>query len=136
MRQHVTSAACQLERPVACIGVSIINDQAMSRLHLRHSGIDGTTDVLTFPSSEPGDPIQVDIAVCADEASRRAAEFGHSVNHELLLYVIHGLLHCAGHNDHTEEGYRAMHAEEDRILTAIGVGAVFHSRPRDGADAA
>ena len=39
-----------------------------------------------------------------------------------------GILHCAGYEDKSDEGFRAIHAEEDRILAAIGVGPVFGGR--------
>ncbi|MCA9290528.1 MAG: rRNA maturation RNase YbeY [Phycisphaerales bacterium] len=120
---------------VARLGVLIVDDARMTDLHIRHCGIDDTTDVLTFDASEPGGPIDVDIAVCADEAARRAATLGHAVERELLLYLVHGLLHCAGHDDHDDVAYEAMHAEEDRILESIGVGSTFHVRPA-GHDAA
>jgi probable rRNA maturation factor len=87
-------------------------------------GSDESTDVLTFPSASDGS-IDVDIAVCADEARRQAADRGHDVTRELLLYALHGLLHCAGFDDRDEAGFNAMHAEEDRILDAIGVGMTF-----------
>lgn len=113
------------------INVRIVGDDEMTLLHDTHSGILRTTDVLTFDqSSESGDAkaIQADIAVCADEAARRAAEFGHTMKRELLLYMIHGVLHCVGYDDRTTAGFKRMHAEEDRILAAIGVGATFAAR--------
>lgn len=107
--------------------VRVVNDADMADAHQRYAGVPGTTDVLTFNLSENGS-IDVDILVCADEARRRADQFGHPVEHELTLYVIHGLLHCLGHDDRTDADAQRMHAEEDRILTAIGVGPVFAAR--------
>ena len=63
--------------------------------------------------------------LCLDEAARRAIEFGHGVERELLLYAVHGVLHCLGHDDHEEEQRARMHREEDRLLAAVGVGAVY-----------
>lgn len=118
----------------------IVADAEMAAAHEKYSGIPGTTDVLTFdlrdePSS--GDPLDVDLWICADEARRNAAERGFPVERELLLYIVHGVLHCLGFDDHDEAAHRAMHAEEDRILEAIGVGATF-GRPAgdDAGDAA
>lgn len=110
---------------VARLAVEIVDDARMSDLHERYCSIKGTTDVLTFPAHAPGESIDVDIAVCADEAARRADEHTTDVNRELLLYVVHGLLHCCDFDDHDEADADAMHAEEDRLLEAIGVGRVF-----------
>ena len=67
----------------------------------------------------------LDIAVCADEARRRAADFSHTPERELLLYAVHGVLHGIGYDDHSPHDRAVMHAEEDRILEAIGVGRTF-----------
>jgi probable rRNA maturation factor len=114
------------------VRVRLVGDAEMDAAHQKFSGIPGTTDVLTFDLSEGGaargEPLDVDILACTDEAARQAAAHGHPVERELLLYILHGVLHCLGHDDHSDEGYERMHAEEDRILTAIGIGPVFHAR--------
>lgn len=112
------------------LSVRIVGDAEMSRLHVRHSGIEGTTDVLTFPQGTPRDGLEVDAAVCADEAARRCAEFGHGVREELLLYGVHALLHAAGFDDATPGQHAQMHAEEDRLLTSLGHGALYSGRRR------
>lgn len=108
------------------VRVRILDDAAMAEAHLRYSGIPGTTDVLTFDLAE-GEGLDVDILVCRDEAARQATRRGHGIDRELLLYTIHGILHCLGHDDHDEAAAGRMHAEEDRILEAIGVGRTFAS---------
>jgi hypothetical protein len=72
--------------------------------------------------------VEVDTVVCVDEARRRARERGHGVREELLLYCMHSLLHVQGYDDVTAAGAAAMHAREDEVLTAIGVGAVYGKR--------
>ena len=125
LRELIGRSLGLLPRPVARVHLEIVGDAEMDRLHRLHSGIPGTTDVLTFPAHAEGEPIDVDIVACADEAARRAAEFGHGIDRELLLYAVHGLLHCCGHDDHEPAAHERMHAEEDRILGALGVGATF-----------
>lgn len=121
---------------IASVSVLIVDDARMIELHKRHSGVAATTDVLTFDlRAHPSDSIEAELIVCADEAARRATEFNHSVERELMLYCVHGLLHCAGEDDHDETNWRRMHAREDEILTAIGVGATFSRDPRAGAGA-
>ncbi|MBS0198504.1 MAG: rRNA maturation RNase YbeY [Planctomycetes bacterium] len=130
--------------------VRIVGDEAMARAHEEFAGVEGTTDVLTFDMSDPelqrpqipsldevksgnvrnAYVIDTDILVCIDEALRQATPQGYPFERELLLYVVHGVLHCLGFDDHEEEDYAAMHAMEDVVLAAIGVGPVFH-RPRE-----
>jgi probable rRNA maturation factor len=134
LRDHAMLACTHLAQAVTRISVQVVNDATMTELHQRHLGLGSTTDVLTFPASAPGEPIEVDIAVSADEAARQAGLRQHTIERELLLYTLHGLLHCCGYDDHDDAGYRAMHAEEDRILSAIGVGPVFRLDSDGGTD--
>ena len=115
---------------IARASVRIVKDPEMSALHERHSKVSGTTDVLTFVWVAPPAPIEVDIAICIDEAARRASEFGHDCARELLLYALHGLLHAAGFRDDDEASHAQIHAEEDRILKAAGIGAVYDPERR------
>jgi len=127
LRKDVVCAIAASRQAAQRLDVLIVPDDRMRELHKRYKGEDSTTDVLTFPMQNPGAGIgiEADIVVCADEAARQAKELGHSVERELLLYIVHGLLHCCGFDDHTEADAAKMHAEEDRILEAIGVGATY-----------
>jgi len=128
------------ERALKAIGragevrVRIVGDTAMGALHARYKGDPETTDVLTFDladgASVQGGDLDVDLVVCADEAARRGAELGHAMERELLLYIIHGLMHCLGHDDHDPSASEAMHRVEDELLESIGVGRVY--APPDG----
>ena len=119
LRDAVTSAVGNLARPVERIGIQVVDDEAMIALHSKWHNLDSTTDVLTFESDTHG-PIDVDIAVCLDEASRQAGTRGHAAVDELVLYVLHGLLHCCGHDDQTPETRTRMFAAQDDLLRTIG----------------
>jgi len=111
--------------------ISLVDDHTMGQLHARTMNIPTTTDVLTFDlgdgvaGCETRQHIELDTVICIDEACRRAAEFDHAVDREILLYAVHSLLHVVGYDDTTPAKFRAMHAREDEILTALGVGPVF-----------
>lgn len=109
---------------VARVTVRVVDDVEMDVLHRRHSGIAGTTDVLTFVEEESGG-LGIDLVACLDEAARRTAELGHDPAREILLYAVHGVLHGLGHDDHEPEAHARMHAEEDRLLGLVGVGPVY-----------
>jgi probable rRNA maturation factor len=74
----------------------------------------------------------LDTVICLDEARRRAGELGHTVHKELLLYCVHSLLHVQGYDDVTAAGARRMHAREDEILVALGIGPVYRGKKPDG----
>ncbi|HMN96583.1 MAG TPA: rRNA maturation RNase YbeY [Phycisphaerales bacterium] len=115
------------------VAVRVVDDEEMSRLHAQHCGDPSTTDVLTFVHAALRDPdrsvdeglVDLDIVVSLEVARREAICRGHPLERELLLYVLHGILHGIGHDDRDAEAYARMHRAEDRILEAIGVGAVF-----------
>jgi probable rRNA maturation factor len=133
LHDRLVAALTHVARPVERVAVTIVADEKMRALNQTHRGVSDTTDVLSFERRDDGDTIEADVVICADEAARRAIELEHTVEQELLLYALHGVLHCAGFDDQTNEDFEAMHVEEDRILTAIGVGPTF-ARDSSGHD--
>ncbi len=111
----------------AVIGLAVVDDAEIAKLHRQHLGIEGPTDVLTFDLREQGDhpTIEADIVISAETARREAHARGHDERAELALYAVHGLLHLLGFDDHDAEDARLMHIEEDDILSAAGLGRVF-----------
>lgn len=127
LRAQVCDLLVHIKRPVARVSISIIDDDAMVKLHSTWHNLATTTDVITFESSTTG-PLEVDLAICLDEANRAAVDRSHAPDAELLLYMVHGLLHCCGFDDHDEDAAAQMHSEEDRLLAAIGHDAVYAPR--------
>lgn len=123
------AAALDLLNASGDVRVRLVGDADMADAHMRHMNQPGTTDVITFDLAEgraaSGDPLDVDLLICVDEAGRQAARRGIDIERELLLYAVHGLLHCLGHDDIDEQGAAAMHLIEDKTLTAMGLGPVF-----------
>ncbi|HNB58983.1 MAG TPA: rRNA maturation RNase YbeY [Phycisphaerales bacterium] len=121
------------------VRVRLVRDDQMAAAHARHLSMDSTTDVLTFDLRDGDDdaradrPLDTDILVCVDEARRQAERRNVPVEREALLYVLHGVLHCLGEDDHDDDAYRRMHEREDQVLRALGVGETFalpeQSRP-------
>jgi probable rRNA maturation factor len=109
----------------------IVDDQRMCNAHQQYSAIDSTTDVLTFDLAHEQSPedkvLDTDLIICIDEADRQAANRNHNPEHELLLYIIHGVLHCLGYNDHDDDSFERMHAREDELFKLAGFEPLFHS---------
>ncbi|HSH95705.1 MAG TPA: rRNA maturation RNase YbeY, partial [Roseimicrobium sp.] len=76
---------------LAEVEVSIVSDRVIADVHDRFMGIPGATDVITFEHGE--------IITSAQTAERQGREHGQPVDHELALYIIHGLLHLNGYDD-------------------------------------
>jgi rRNA maturation RNase YbeY len=132
IREHLARAMAWLKLSGE-VSARVIGDAEMSAAHEEFAGVPGTTDVLTFDLVDDQGArtgvLEADILVCLDEAERQGAQAPgrreHAARAELLLYLVHGVLHCAGHDDLTEADAQRMHAREDEVLTAIGVGPVF-----------
>lgn len=57
-----------------------------------------------------------EVYVCPQVAVERSGEFGNDFDSELVLYVIHGMLHLFGYNDKTEEDQSDMTHAENRVM--------------------
>ena len=108
------------------VSIAIVNDQQMKRLHRDFLGVDETTDVISFPLSgeQESDKIEAEIVVCWEEAQRRAIEFDWNPEDELLLYVVHGILHLVGFDDTTETDFERMREAESKYLGEFGLNLV------------
>ena len=111
------------------LSIALVGDRTMSALHKTYMNIGGPTDVLTFSLESNEGEIVIDV----DEARRRAKALAIDPRLEVLLYAIHGMLHLCGYDDRSDNGYRAMHRMEDKLLTQLGLGPVFW-RKREGAE--
>lgn len=79
------------------------------------------TDVLTFDWSPQSnfDSIEGEIIISAQTAKRNSAEYGASVKDEILLYMIHGVLHLLGYDDHDSAQIKKMRAQEKKLLAIL-----------------
>lgn len=109
------------------ISIAIVDDPTIHDLNSRFLDHDYETDVLSFPLERDADARRLsgEIIVSADTALRVAAELGGNPADELLLYVIHGLLHLLGYNDKQEDERHLMRAEERRYMERAG--ASYHA---------
>lgn len=98
----------------------ILTDNAeIAKINLEFRKIDKPTDVLSFPTDPfPGAPLGT-IIISVDKVEDVAVQLGHSVNDELSLLFIHGLLHLLGMDHETDNG--DMRAKEERIVRELNL---------------
>jgi probable rRNA maturation factor len=113
------------------LSVVFVSSERMRRLNVRYRGIDRSTDVLSFPLSDPfaqtgrndrgNNPSPLgDIVICVPKAILQAEEYGVTFREETQRLLVHGLLHLAGY-DHEINAYqkRKMEKKEKELLDAL-----------------
>lgn len=104
------------------LSLAFVDSPTIHRLNLRYLEHDEPTDVLSFPLSEPNaKKLAGELVIGAEVAQAQAAERGHDLQAELALYVIHGLLHLCGFDDHSERGAAEMRERERHYLALLGL---------------
>ena len=109
----------------ARLALLVAGDAEMARLNRRHLGIDGPTDVLAFEDGEMEDgALRLgDVAIGFEVAEREAAGRGIELDHELVFYALHGLLHLLGMDDGTDEDRSRMHKAQAKAMRDFGLPA-------------
>jgi probable rRNA maturation factor len=130
------------------LSLTFVDEATIAELNREHMGVDEPTDVLSFPLDadlSPGDvpadgvPVLLgDIVICPAVAARNAPDRlttephpGHpthdgSVDAELSLLVVHGVLHVLGMDHADPDQAAAMQAQERRILTTLADDLEVH----------
>ena len=99
--------------PLSELSVIVVDAGAMEQLHMQWMDLPGPTDVMSFPmdelrpparhEEEPPQGLLGDIVLCPEVAASQgeAAPTQHSMDEELQLLTVHGVLHLLGY-DHEE----------------------------------
>jgi len=94
-----------------CVEVALVDDETSARVHEQFMGIEGETDVITFHHGE--------IVIGVEVAFRQAAENGEPPLRELFRYIVHGLLHLAGHEDEEADDRQRMEAAQEPLVARL-----------------
>lgn len=106
------------------LSLALVDAATMAELHARWSGDPDPTDVLAFPleggPTPPGEAeLLGEVVVCTDVAAREAEARGLPFSQEVARYVVHGVLHLLGHDDHEEPARARMHARQEELLASL-----------------
>ncbi len=113
------------------ISVTIVDDESIHELNLKHRNIDRATDVLSFPmgidgeydiNNDTGAQMLGDIVISMEHAIKQAELYGHSINREIAFLTVHSMLHLLGY-DHEPGGLDLvrMREKEEQVLTQLGL---------------
>lgn len=107
-------SAVQLDGEVT---VLLADDLRIKALNRAFRGKNKATDVLSFPAAENGEGVAGDLAISVETAARQAEEHGHSLETELRVLMLHGMLHLAGYDHEADEG--EMRALEEQLRAKL-----------------
>ncbi len=114
----------------ARLSIAVVDDGAIRQLNRRWLQHDYATDVLSFPLSAAGEPLEGEVVVSADTAAHAAAGYGWRTMDEMLLYVVHGTLHLVGYDDSTADARQSMRQRERLHLARYDLVPHYDDDPR------
>jgi probable rRNA maturation factor len=105
------------------LGIVLVNDAAIAKLNAQYHASPGPTDVLSFDYGEGRGELIISIerAVC------QARRFHTTPARELVLYVVHGILHLHGYDDRIPKDQRRMRAAERQLMSELSRSFEFKS---------
>lgn len=105
--------------------LTFVDGNEMAALNAEHMGAAGPTDVLSFPLDDGSDAVADgvpellgDVVVCPEVAAAQAAGHAGTLDDELALLVVHGVLHVLGHDHVDAADATAMRKRERALLQA------------------
>lgn len=111
------------DAPVHCeLSIALVDIEEMTELNGDFRGKEGPTDVLSFECDDPcalataDQPVMLgDVIIAPEVAEAQAAEYGHTVEEELNLLLVHGILHLLGY-DHIEDADAEVMQARERVV--------------------
>jgi probable rRNA maturation factor len=121
LKQITVVLLFELKIENAELGINLVGAKEMAELNWKFLRHEGATDVITFDYTDKteGTILAGEIFVCVDEAVVHAKKFRTKWQSEVVRYIIHGVLHLLGHDDHRVAVRRKMKREENRLLRSV-----------------
>ena len=104
----------------AKLSFAFVDNNEIKRLNKKYFDSDDVTDVIAFPLNNHNNSLNGEIVVSVETAVDTAIKENVDVEGEIVLYVVHGLLHLLGYSDVNREDAIIMHEKESKILKALG----------------
>ncbi len=105
------------------ISIALISDLEIREVNNNHLSHNYATDVISFDLSNNNDFLEGEIIASVETADREAKEHGWQGDDELLLYVIHGMLHIIGLGDKKAKETKVMRDAERHYLNQFNLSS-------------
>lgn len=114
--------------PFDCL---VTTDAELRRLNREFRGKDEATDVLSFPAGplpigrgSERDGVLGDLAISLPRARSQALQFGHRLEDEIRILMLHGLLHLLGMDHEMDHGRMARAERRWRARLGLPPGLI------------
>jgi probable rRNA maturation factor len=111
------------------LSVVVTDDEHIQELNLQYRGIDSPTDVLSFPADfidpDTGKTYLGDVIISYTKCQEQAQSANHSTEQELILLVIHGVLHLIGYDHIKSKDKEQMWSVQIEILKGLGYNGIM-----------
>jgi len=106
-------------QPELELAIVFVDEDFLCGLHQRFLDDPSPTDVLSFDLGQGPGP-EGEVYVSVDRAREVSTARSTSLQRELALYVVHGVLHLCGFDDQSDGDREAMRAAERSVLQSLG----------------
>lgn len=107
----------RLERKrLESLNIIFCTDRQLLKINQQFLQHDFYTDIITFPLSDKGKPIEAELYISIDRVRDNAEKQKHAFVQELHRVIFHGCLHLAGYNDKSSQQIRRIREREDHYL--------------------
>jgi probable rRNA maturation factor len=100
---------------VAQLSIVLVSDSTIAKLNAQYHATPAATDILSFDYGKG----QSELIISVEHAIGQAKRFRSTPARELVLYVIHGILHLHGYDDTTPRQRVRMRNAERRLLAGL-----------------
>lgn len=110
--------------------VLLTGDEQLRAMNLKFRGVDKPTDVLSFPALPEATNCGQggDLAISLETAAIQASTHGHTLQMEVKILILHGLLHLAGYDHERDQGQMRRRETRLRKQFALPAGLVERSQ--------
>jgi len=93
------------------------NDEYLQEINWRFLKHKSLTDIITFQYEK--EPIEAEIYISVERVRENAVLLNVPIDEELRRVIVHGLLHCCGYKDKTDQDKKMMRQKENESLSLL-----------------
>jgi len=126
--RSASTALVHLAPPPGELTVLLTDPDRIQALNQRYADHDYATDVLSFPDGTLNEASRLtyfgDIVIAVPIAQTQAERAGHTLEAEVALLTVHGVLHLLGYDHAHDEEQQRMWEQQEAILNQLSMDIV------------